>query len=133
MSKFGNQKFKNKFSNALNGFRIQITKQKSTKRQLIFTFMFIIFAIMLKFNNIEFCLLGIIITTIFMAEFINSTIEYIQDALFGNNYSEIAKISKDMAAGIVLYAFMMSIITGGFLYIPKIINLIKYGGIQVIY
>lgn len=132
MSKYGNQTFKNKFINALNGFKIQLTRQQSTKRQLWGTFIFIIFAVLLKFNSIEYCLLGIIITTIFMAEFINSTIEYIQDALFGNEYSEIAKISKDMAAGIVLYAFMMAVITGAFLYIPKIIQLIKLSGKHVI-
>ena len=123
MSKFGNQSFKNKFLNALNGFKIQLTRQTSTKRQLFFTVLFIIFAVYLKFSMQEFCMLGIITALIFLAEFINSTIEYMQDALFGDNYSEIAKTSKDMAAGIVLFAFIMAFITGSFLYIPKIISL----------
>lgn len=123
MSKFGNQSFKNKFLNALRGFKIQYTKQASTKRQLFFTIIFILLAIYLKFNRYEFCMLGIIITLIYLSEFINSTVEYMQDALFGDNYSEIAKTSKDMAAGIVLFAFIMSFFTGSFLYIPKIISL----------
>lgn len=125
MSKFGNQSFKNKFLNALRGFKIQYTKQASTKRQLFFTTIFVLLAIYLKFSLNEFCMLGIIITIIFLSEFINSTIEYMQDALFGDNYSEIAKNSKDMAAGIVLFAFIASTIISSFLYIPKIINLIK--------
>lgn len=124
MSKYGNQSFKNKFLNALRGFKIQYTRQSSTKRQLFFASLFVILAIYLKFNLHEFCLLSLIITIIFLSEFINSTIEYMQDTLFGNNYSEIAKNSKDMAAGIVLFAFIMSAIAGSFLYIPKIIELL---------
>ena len=123
MSKFGNQSFKNKFLNALNGFKLQLTMQSSTKRQLFFASLFFILAIYLKFSMSEFCMLGIITTIIFLAEFINSTIEYMQDALFGDDYSEIAKNSKDMAAGIVLFSFIMAFITSSFLYIPKIIAL----------
>lgn len=123
MSKFGNQSFINKLFNAINGLKIQITQQSSTKRQIFFTLLFVLLALYLKFSLLEFCLLSIIITIIFLAEFINSTIEYTQDELFGDNYSEIAKKAKDMAAGIVLYAFLMSSISAAFLFIPKIIKL----------
>lgn len=81
-------------------------------------------AALLKFSPIEFALTTLAIGFVLFAELVNSTIETIIDTYFGDNHSEIAKVSKDIAAGTVVIALLNAIIIGLLLFFPKFINLL---------
>ena len=61
---------------------------------------------------------------VLFAELTNTVTEFVVDTYFRTKYSEIAKMSKDVAAGSVLLAIFISGIIGAILFLPKIIALI---------
>ena len=56
---------------------------------------------------------------------INTAIETFIDLHYGDNYSQIARNTKDIAAGAVLCSAIGSLIVGALIFIPKIIEIIK--------
>ena len=54
---------------------------------------------------------------------LNSVIEFTIDSYTKNKYSKLVEMAKDMAAGTVLFATIISTILGSILFIHKIILL----------
>ena len=124
MTKYRNKKTLSGFKNAFRGILITVKSQKNFRTELLIALAVMIFTIILKFNPVETALIFISIGFVLFAELINTSAEYIIDTYFGNKYSEIAKISKDIAAGSVLIAVLTSISLGIILFTPKILNII---------
>ena len=59
-----------------------------------------------------------------VSEIINTSIERCVD-LVTKDYHDLAKVSKDMAAGAVLVSSLFSIIVGLLIFLPKLIDIIK--------
>lgn len=123
MSKFSTNNFLKSINFALRGLRLMIKSQKNFRRQLLFAFIIFIFAWLLKFNYIEFCLIIISVSLVLLAEMLNSVIEFTIDSYTKNKYSKLVEMAKDMAAGTVLFATIISTILGSILFIHKIILL----------
>ncbi len=121
MSKFSTNNFLKSINFALRGLRLMIKSQKNFRRQLIFAFIIFIFAWLLKFNYIEFCLIIISVSLVLLAEMLNSVIEFTIDSYTKNKYSKLVEMAKDMAAGTVLFATIISTILGSILFVHKII------------
>lgn len=127
MSKYGNQSLKIKIKNACAGISDLFSyEQSGIMRQCVITLISVILAVILKFGKYDYCFLFIMIIINFISEFFNTTIEYTHDELFKDEYSNIAKKAKDMAAGGVLFTLTATTVIGFiFLYLPKFLNLIK--------
>jgi diacylglycerol kinase len=74
---------------------------------------------------VEFCLLLFVIAMVLICELINSVIEFVLDATYRNKYSKLVEMSKDMSAGAVLIATILSIVIGSLLFLGKISVLIR--------
>ncbi len=123
MSKFSTNNFLKSINFALRGLRLMIKSQKNFRRQLIFAFFIFIFAWILKFNYLEFCIIIISVSLVLLSEMLNSVIEFTIDSYTKNKYSKLVEMAKDMAAGTVLFATMISTILGSILFGHKIILL----------
>ena len=123
MSKFSTNNFLKSINFALRGLRLMIKSQKNFRRQLIFAFFIFIFAWILKFNYLEFCIIIISVFLVLLSEMLNSVIEFTIDSYTKNKYSKLVEMAKDMAAGTVLFATMISTILGSILFGHKIILL----------
>lgn len=123
MSKFSTNNFLKSINFALRGLRLMIKSQKNFRRQLIFAFFIFIFAWILKFNYLEFCIILISVSLVLLSEMLNSVIEFTIDSYTKNKYSKLVEMAKDMAAGTVLFATMISTILGSILFGHKIILL----------
>lgn len=124
MSKYSVNNFKKSFVFALKGLRIALKSQRNLRIQSFVGILAIIFAFVLKFSHIEFCLLFIVIGAVFICELFNSVIEFVLDATYRNKYSKLVEMSKDMAAGCVLIASVLSIVVGSILFLNKLIPII---------
>ena len=80
-------------------------------------------SVLLKLNFIEIIIILIVISSVFVLEFFNTIIETIID-MYTQEYNEKAKIAKDIAAGIVTIMSIFSIIIGGIIFLPKILEII---------
>jgi diacylglycerol kinase len=77
----------------------------------------------LHISPVEFALIFIAITGVFIAEMFNTVIELCVD-LASPQYHPLAKIAKDVAAGAVLANAILSIIIGLFILGPHLLALL---------
>jgi diacylglycerol kinase len=76
-----------------------------------------------KLDALEWCLVVLAIGLVLVSEMINTAIEWLVD-LVSPEYKEKAGLIKDVAAGAVLIAAIISVIIGIIVFLPKIIELI---------
>ncbi|MEL7123692.1 MAG: diacylglycerol kinase family protein [Bacteroidota bacterium] len=76
----------------------------------------------LKISTMEWLILLLTFSMVLVAEALNTALEFLTD-LVSPNYHELAKKTKDVAAGAVLIAVFFAIVIGILIFLPKIINL----------
>ena len=79
----------------------------------------ILLGVVLHISAVEFALIFVAITGVFIAEMFNTAFELCID-LASPDYHPLAKIAKDVAAGAVLLSAMLSIVIGLFVFVPHI-------------
>lgn len=129
MSKFSQKYFLKSFGCAIHGIKLAFKSEKNLTRQIIVGIIAIITAFLLNFNAIEYCIVIMCIAGVLVAELLNSAIEYAIDSVFKNQYSKLAGMAKDIAAGAVCLTSITAGIIGAILYLPKICTLLKGLGI----
>ncbi len=132
MSKFSQKYFLKSFGCAIHGIKLAFKSEKNLSRQLVVGIIAIITAFLLEFNVIEFCVVIMCISGVLVAELLNSSIEYAIDSVFKNNYSKLAGMAKDIAAGAVCLTSITAGIVGALLYLPKIYIIIKGLGLVIL-
>lgn len=125
MSKYSETNFLKSFSYARRGILLALKSQKNFIRQLIMAIIAMIFAFILNFSILEFCILIFAIALVLVAEIFNSAIEFTLDAVYKNKYSQLVKMAKDLAAAAVCTASCSTVIIGFLLFGNKILSALK--------
>jgi Diacylglycerol kinase len=112
------------FKYAFDGIFTMIKEEHNSRIHLFAAVLAILLGIFLGLNVIEWSLIIIIISLVFITELVNSAIEKIVDIIDPEMNPRI-KIIKDFAAASVLISAIISVIIGGFIFIPKLIELIN--------
>lgn len=99
------------FRYALAGCRYMLRYQKNTRIQLLATLVVLSLALWLDVEPTGWALIIIVISMVWLAEFINAAIEAAVN-LSCSDYHPIAKVAKDVAAASVLLATVTSIAIG---------------------
>ena len=107
----GSRKFFESFRYALEGIVYCINTQKNMRIHLAIAMITIMAGLALKISRLEFIIIIMVISVVFVCEIINTAVEKAIDATT-HEYNPIAKIAKDVAAGAVLVAAINSIIVG---------------------
>jgi len=84
----------------------------------------VLLGISLELARIEFIMLILTISVVFIAEMFNTAIELIID-MFTDKYHTLIKIIKDISAGVVFIACLNALVVGYFLFFNKIIFILK--------
>ncbi len=116
-SRFGSFKF------ALNGLCSVLKNEHNSRIHLLVAIFAVVLGIILKLNRYEWSLLIIVIGTVFLTELLNSSLESLADIIDPVWNDQIRK-AKDYAAAAVLISAIISVIVGGLIFIPKILDLI---------
>jgi diacylglycerol kinase (ATP) len=107
----GPRKFFESFRYALEGIVYCINTQKNMRIHIAIAIIAFIAGLTLKISRLEFIIIIMAVSTVFLCEIINTAVEKAIDATT-KEYNPIAKIAKDVAAGAVLVAAINSVIVG---------------------
>ena len=116
-SRFGSFKF------ALNGLCSVLKNEHNSRIHLLVAIIAVVLGIILKLDRYEWSLLIIVIGTVFLTELLNSSLESLAD-IIDPGWNEQIRKAKDYAAAAVLISAIISVIVGGLIFIPKILDLI---------
>ena len=112
MTRFKSQGFNNTFKNARKGFRIVLKSEVNLRIHIIIAFLVMLFAYLLNFSALEFCMALFAISFVIVSEMLNTAIEFTLDSIFHNRYSKMVGMAKDISAGAVMFASVVAAIIG---------------------
>lgn len=98
----------NTFNNAINGIIYTIKSETNMKIHLFCAILVLILSLITDISKLEIILIILLISIVISLELVNTAIEKIVDVI-SPEYSEIARIIKDIAAGAVLVVSLASI------------------------
>lgn len=107
------------FSYAINGLKILLKEEPNARIHLAVTVIVIILGLLLKISSLEWLVICLLVALVFGLELINSAIEKICDKV-SSEWNPLIKKAKDMSAGAVLVAAIISVICGIIIFFPKI-------------
>jgi diacylglycerol kinase len=112
-------KFVAGFGFAFSGLWYALRTQRNARVHAFLAALAILLGILLHISNVEFALVFVAITSVFIAEMFNTVFELCVD-LASPEYHPLAKIAKDVAAGAVLLNAMLAIVIALFVYGPHL-------------
>ena len=118
-NKHKNKTFFSATKNALNGIIHAFKTEKNLRNDYIIGALVLFVSLFFNFTKTELICLVLTIGFVIFAEMINSTVEYIVN-LVKTEYDLNAKAAKDIAAGGVLIASIISVIVAYLLFVDKI-------------
>ena len=120
----GKAKFSESARHAMDGINYVIMKERNFKIEIIFGILVSIAGIYFNVSILEWLVLVVTIAIVLCLEMVNTAIERTVD-LVTKEYNELAKISKDVAAGAVLIMSMFSVVVGIIIFLPKILLMFR--------
>lgn len=119
----GFKKLLRSFGYAFSGLSEMVKSEQNVRLHLLVTICVIIAGFLLKITLIEWCLVLICISLVWVAEAFNTAIERLTDHIF-NERHQTARMVKDVSAGAVLVCAIIAAVCGVIIFLPKLLNLI---------
>ena len=113
----------NSFKYAFEGILQAYVGEQNLKIHTVIAILVIIFGFILKISYTEWLVCLVLIGLVLMAEFFNTSIEYLVD-LVSPEIHPLAKATKDTASAGVLMMAIISAIIGLIIFAPKLISFI---------
>jgi len=111
------------FRFAFKGLSSLLRREHNSRIHLAAALLAILAGIVLKITASEWAVIIIVIGIVFITELVNSSIEAIAD-IISPDFDERIRKAKDYAAASVLVAALVSVIAGGFIFIPELLKLL---------
>lgn len=112
-------KFITGFHYAFSGLWYALRTQRNVRVHVVIACLAVAMGIVLRISAVEFTMIFVAITGVFIAEMFNTVIELCVD-LVSPAYHPLAKIAKDVAAGAVLLSAILSVVIGLFVLGPHL-------------
>ncbi|RZI48306.1 diacylglycerol kinase family protein [Lactococcus kimchii] len=119
-----NANFISSFEFALSGIVTAFQQERNMRKHALSALLAVIAGLVFQISEFEWLFLLLSIFLVFMGELFNSAIENVVDLAADYQFHMRAKRAKDMAAGAVLMISAFAVITGLFIFLPKIFHLI---------
>src|SRR5262245_28696269 len=114
--------FLRSFVFAWNGLAYSLRTQRNARVHALIGSCAIILGLLLHISPVEFAMVFVAITLVFIAEMFNTVAESCVD-LATRDYNPLARIAKDVAAGAVLLNAMLSVVIGLLVFGPHLLAL----------
>jgi len=121
----GKVPFTTSFKNALVGISHVLETQPNFLFDLLIGFLVLVLARVLNVSHIELIILVLTIAMVLIAEMINTSIEVLTD-LFVEDWDRKAQITKDVSAGMVLLAAVISVLIGVLIFTPYFLKFFSF-------
>lgn len=112
MTRFKTKNFNSSFKNARKGMRLVLKSERNIRIHMIIAVIVLVLAFLFGFKPVEICVLLLTIGLVIISEMLNSAIEFALDATFRNKYSVMVGMAKDISAGAVMVASVISVVIG---------------------
>ena len=109
------------FKFALMGFKWLMRTEPNARFHLLATLMVLILGYILDLSAIEWLWIILAVTLVFMAELLNTALEYLADALHPEHHPKVGK-AKDMAAAATLLAAIFAVLVGIIVFGSKLLT-----------
>lgn len=119
-----NRYLKDSFAHAFRGISQAFKTERNIRIDALIGSLVLLVSTFLKLSLVEWAILIILIGFVIVTELLNTAIEYTVDMVCGNKYHELAKYSKDIAAGATLLAALTAALVGGMILVPKVWQII---------
>jgi rRNA maturation RNase YbeY len=110
------------FGNAVKGFLTALKSERNLRIHLFISALAILLGLILQIALTEWSLLMLVISIVLMAEFFNTSLEYLVD-FSSPEKNELARKVKDISAAAVLIVSIAALLIGATIFLPKLINL----------
>ena len=124
MTRFSLKSRLGSFKFAFRGLGLLLKNEHNSRIHLLGAIIAFAMGFLMKINLLEWSLLVILTGIVFLSELFNTSLETISD-IVDNEWNEKIRNAKDYAAAAVLVSAIMSLVTGGIIFIPKILVLLK--------
>lgn len=114
------------FRLAFIGIISAVKKERNLRIHLCFTALVILLGFVFHISVQNWMFLSIAIGLVICMELMNTALERVVD-LVTEKYHPLAKQAKDIAAGAVLFAAVIALIIGMFVFVPEIMQLMSIG------
>ncbi len=121
-----NQRHTISFKHALDGVSYTIKTQPNFRVHLIAAIIAISAGFYFNLTSAEWSVIVFIIGLVFITEMINTSIESVVD-LHTEKFHELARVAKDVSAGMVLTTAAMAVITGLLVFLPYLLTALAKG------
>ena len=111
------------FGHAFRGLWYALRTQGNARVHVSIAILAILMGVVLHISAVEFAMIFVAITGVFIAEMFNTVFELCID-LASPDFHPLAKIAKDVAAGAVLLSAMLSVVIGLFVFGPHLWDLL---------
>jgi len=108
------------FKNAFIGIWTAITTQNNLRIHFVIALIIFGLSIYFEVNQVQLLVLILTIGLVMIVEMINTSIEFLCDAIT-TEHNEFIKYAKDVAAGAVLVSAIFASLVGLIIFIPKFI------------
>ena len=112
------RRFVESFNAAVEGFIYVLKTESNMRVHFLVAFFFILLGIYLNFTYLELLALSATITIVLASEMINTAVELIVD-MVKSDFHPIARVIKDISAGVVLLTSINAVIVGYILFSRK--------------
>lgn len=109
------------FNYAIDGLIHTLQSQRNMRIHFLITFMVFLLSLNFPLTRMEIIVLTISISMVLVTEMINTSIEATID-LITQEYHELAKVAKNVAAGAVLVSAANSVVVGYLVFIDKMMD-----------
>lgn len=125
------RKFIESFNAAIDGFFYVIKTQRNMRVHFLLAILILLLGIFLNFTPNEIMILALTITLVLSAEMINTVAELIVDVIVQMEFHPIARVIKDVSAGVVLVTAINAAIVGYLLFSSKVPFTIEAGIMKI--
>lgn len=106
---------------ALKGMRVMVATQEHARIHLLAATVVLGLGFWLSVSALEWCVLVLAIMGVWVAEAVNTAIEFTVD-LCSPGFHPLAGKAKDVAAGAVLSAAVLALLVGGIVFVPRLLD-----------
>ena len=113
------RKFVESFNAAVEGFIYALKTERNMRVHFLAAFFFILLGVYLNFTYLEILALSVTVTLVLGSEMINTAVELIVD-MIKSDFHPVARVVKDISAGVVLLTSINAVLVGYILFARKI-------------
>lgn len=109
----------------LEGITYTFKNERNFRIEIFLGILAVIASIVLKISLIEWVIVVSLINFVLVLELLNTAFESVVD-LYTKEYNETAKAVKDVAAAAVFVMSMFSAVIGMLIFVPKVLEVLKW-------